>query len=433
MKNRKANFAASQLYDSQVRDLISQALAKKVDRYCYVGQVNRLAGTFTFTYWGDSTDTTYEASFTIGEDYTVTVSDATPIIQVVTNEPIDGAALFSIERGDDGGIRAMFAVGDTGGRIEKTIDDKAFAVYPNTLLFKAGDYPDKQFSMSPEEIANAAAGWKSIGGNIQHTDFLRGSAAFIDDVWTEDDNNVLRGEVRIPLALDELLTKNEKKISLEWKRADKLADGFALCTNPRIEDAVLMSLDTTTGKQNVPPTPKKESKPMNKAQELIASFSSFIQDITGKSAEATAPVEDKKDAVSDAALREALDAADAARKAQFTAEAEAFWTLELQAGRVMPPEKANFTKQFIQAALDDLKLKDTVTFSVGDKEETGTRVAQFKAAQTNRLPHILTTEQINDATKVVFTQPTTDAPGERVPDPTSVYASRAKTMGQPGQ
>lgn len=131
---------------------------------------------------------------------------------------------------------------DMGTRNSRYIEGTD-AVYPRALLFRAGSYPDKNFSLTPEELKAAADLWMPLAGNIEHSDFLRGRAAFVRTAWTEDNDNLLIGEVRIPLALDVLLSDDERKISLEWDRFTKRPKAVALTTRPRISDAVLMSLD----------------------------------------------------------------------------------------------------------------------------------------------------------------------------------------------
>lgn len=138
--------------------------------------------------------------------------------------------------------KVLFAAGLEGAT---RIVDGPWAVYTNSLLFKAGDYPDKQFAMSAAELSEAATAFQPVGGNIEHSDFLSGRAATVRKAWVDADGVTLRGEVAIPFALDELLTPQERGLSCEWDRATKSLTGIALTRSPRVTDAALMSAYAT--------------------------------------------------------------------------------------------------------------------------------------------------------------------------------------------
>jgi hypothetical protein len=121
-----------------------------------------------------------------------------------------------------------------------------FAVYDNALLFRAGDYPDHAFSITPGEMAEAAAAFAGpLGGNIEHTGFLKGRACSLDAVRIDpSDPALLRGVVKVPVWLNAALGDHEKKLSTEWRRDVKRLDGLALCINPAIPEAALISAFT---------------------------------------------------------------------------------------------------------------------------------------------------------------------------------------------
>lgn len=134
-------------------------------------------------------------------------------------------------------MTASFAL-DTGGRRV----EGEYAVYPNALLWVAGDYADKGYSMTPEENWAAVESFTPVGGNIEHTDFLSGKACQVRSVHLDDaDAARLRGEVAVPLWLDEQLAGHERRLSCEWDRSTKTLTGLALTTNPRIPEAALMA------------------------------------------------------------------------------------------------------------------------------------------------------------------------------------------------
>jgi hypothetical protein len=137
----------------------------------------------------------------------------------------------------DAKMSAAFALEASGRRVEGD-----YAIYPNSLLFQAGEYPDKSFSMSPEEMWAAVEQFSPVGGNIEHTSFLAGRACEVRSIRQDSANSdVLLGEVAVPLALDGLMHGHERRLSCEWDRTAKTLTGIALTVNPRIPEAALMS------------------------------------------------------------------------------------------------------------------------------------------------------------------------------------------------
>lgn len=137
----------------------------------------------------------------------------------------------------DAKMTATFAMNDDGRRVEG-----AWAVYPNSLLFEAGSYPDKDFEMSPEEMWLAVDNFKPITGNIEHTKFLKGRACEVRNIWQDaNDPFVLRGEVSVPLGLDLLMEDHERKLSCEWAKDTKALTGIGLVIDPRVPEAALMT------------------------------------------------------------------------------------------------------------------------------------------------------------------------------------------------
>ena len=120
-----------------------------------------------------------------------------------------------------------------------------FAIYPNSLLFKSGDYPDKNFSITPEEMSVAAADSGPVPFNLEHT--RKGAHAATEGLfggvlrqWIDpDDPTLLRGEVAIPLPLDEKL--ETKAPSMEFSKDTKRIVGAALTYTPRVSEVALMS------------------------------------------------------------------------------------------------------------------------------------------------------------------------------------------------
>lgn len=117
-----------------------------------------------------------------------------------------------------------------------------YAIYPNALLFEEGHYPDKQFSLGPADMDAAIANFTPVGGAIEHTPFLRGRALTVRSIRRDEANpKLLRGEVAVPLGLDELIDDAERSLSAEWDRETKRLVGAALTLNPRIKGASLVA------------------------------------------------------------------------------------------------------------------------------------------------------------------------------------------------
>lgn len=109
-------------------------------------------------------------------------------------------------------------------------------------IFAVGDYPDKDFSMTPEELAAAVAEFQPCDVDLEHTDtVLSGKLGRVQSVSLADDGQSLHGSVSLPKWLDDALGDTDRKVSATWDRATKTLQGLALVLSPRVPDAALMS------------------------------------------------------------------------------------------------------------------------------------------------------------------------------------------------
>lgn len=109
-------------------------------------------------------------------------------------------------------------------------------------IFEVGRYPDRQFEMTPEELAAAAAAFTPVPVNLSHApSVLDGKVGHLQAVEVADDGRTLLGTVAIPKWLDSLLDDTGRKVSCEWDRATKQLRGLALVNQPRVPDAALMA------------------------------------------------------------------------------------------------------------------------------------------------------------------------------------------------
>jgi hypothetical protein len=337
--------------------------------------------------------------------------------------------------------------------------EDGFAVYPNSLLFRAGEYADKAFSITPCELAAVARDWLPIRGNIEHRSFLRGRAGIIPEAWTAEEDRVLRGVVKVPLALDCLLNEDEKRVSLEMDRKTLRPIAFALTTVPRVADAVLMGMaesaefarhDTYMGDRGVQemhtlavrfgavcghvsdragaavqtmhdtacehgarcgeeigaahtrddgPPPRGRARGENRTMTLKERLKAGLLALFVKAGvpETEAAEElDRVDLSVDDETREL-----AARFAQMQAErireqAEAWADLTIRAGRALPAERPAMIAAFVQAEADDDARPATVTFTSGTGALSATRRETLQALFALRRPHDLLAELVRE-------------------------------------
>jgi len=133
-----------------------------------------------------------------------------------------------------------------------------FAVYNNSLLFRSGTFPERivngrPLSITNDQIADVVKNFKPVSGNIEHTNYLKGKAAHVLSVAQFGDE--LRGAVAIPLLLDQLISDDERKLSVELNPITyRNLDSICLCTNPRITDAMLMTAEQNYFKKPIDST-----------------------------------------------------------------------------------------------------------------------------------------------------------------------------------
>lgn len=118
-------------------------------------------------------------------------------------------------------------------------------VYKKGLIFKAGDYPDKGFTMTPEELLAAANDFKPVSLDVEHMpSIFDGKLGELQAVEPSEDGWNLYGVAKIPVWLNELHGDAPLKVSCTWNRSDKKLTKLALVRNPRVEDAALMAAFT---------------------------------------------------------------------------------------------------------------------------------------------------------------------------------------------
>lgn len=274
-------------------------------------------------------------------------------------------------------------------------------------IFEAGDYPDKQFAITPEELAAAAADFKPVPLDLEHrSTVLDGRLGELSGVELSEDGRTLYGSVALPRWLDSLLDEGKRKVSCTWDRATKRLQGLALVNQPRITDAVLMAAFTADfeGRRNSSADMAAIQTIHDHCAQLGAECASSEYSVNQNQAGTQPQLKEFKKTMSDintekdtsqpdntaltaefATMRaelEKLKSANEALKAENRrTAAAAFADAEIKAGRAYPAEKAAMVAAFEQAAKDDDAAPATITFAEG---QSGSRVDALKALYAAR-------------------------------------------------
>lgn len=115
-------------------------------------------------------------------------------------------------------------------------------VYRTGKIFEAGQYKDKKFEITPEELCEAIADFKPVDLDLEHMPtILDGKLGKLEAVALGADGWSLIGTVKLPKWLDEQLGDADRKVSATWDRVTKKLNKLALVRNPRVKDAAVMA------------------------------------------------------------------------------------------------------------------------------------------------------------------------------------------------
>lgn len=277
-------------------------------------------------------------------------------------------------------------------------------------IFEAGEYPDKGFSITEEELPAAVAAFSPVPNDLNHTNtILDGKLGQLRSVVAK--GKELMGTVAVPKWLKDSIGTDPLKVSLAWNTATKRIVGNALVLNPRIPDAQLMAAFSAAN------TTLKGGNSMKvKAQEAIDRVKAFFSK-SGKPAELSDLDLDQVDFSADtpnpapgtAAPAVAPAAVPAGNPGQFAAtpdpkdtriealetelagkSAAEFAENAIKAGKAYPAEREALAAQFKQARKDD----SAGIACFADDGKPTTRVAQLQNAINARPSNGLSAEQI---------------------------------------
>lgn len=242
-------------------------------------------------------------------------------------------------------------------------------------IFEAGNYPDKNYSMTAEELAAAATAFTGAKVDYSHVPGpLDGKLGEVTALEVAENGTDLIGTVKMPKWLDTALGATARKVSCTWNKATKTLEKLALVNNPRIPDAVLVSAFAAfeARASKTPETPDTSTtnfnnKNSNQTQtpEAGVTVSDHKEQSQTMSAEFNQVEFDR--------MKGEIEALKAERR---LALAGAFAEAEIKAHRAYPAERASIVAAFNQALLDDEASQAVITFAEG---KTGGRAETMRA------------------------------------------------------
>jgi hypothetical protein len=269
-------------------------------------------------------------------------------------------------------------------------------------VFEAGEYPDKAFSITPEELAEAAASFEPVPIKVEHLDTVfDGKVGRLTKLMASGKD--LFGVFEVPQWLSDLFPGQPMKVSLAWSRGPKRILEASLVTNPRIKDAAFRAAfaaglglgpgqegagdDPGVMSEKAPTITPEDRTMLDRMRDFFGGGQSSdkgggasLSDITAAFSNALKPVHDRLaalEAQSKAEDDEQKETKPTADDGAVLAAATAFTDDQITAGRVMPSERDGMIAAFTASA--KAAPKDFVLFANGVLQETPALKA-FKAS-----------------------------------------------------
>lgn len=114
-------------------------------------------------------------------------------------------------------------------------------------IFEAGEYEDKAFSLSLDELQAAVSNFKPVELELEHYDtqgqpnILSGKLGRLVETHVGQDGKTLMGKTLIPEWLHKLYEGQPIKVSAVWRQADKVLERAGLVLNPRVPSAAIFT------------------------------------------------------------------------------------------------------------------------------------------------------------------------------------------------
>lgn len=423
MAGRIKQVDLSDLSHSTIRSLLQAAInakLKKTNNYIYIRDVfdDTVVYDLETSSSGQYASKTYQCAYVIDTNRKVTLADPEEVLPVLSYEPLVSMAHFPLTVAG-----ALFGNGQVTRRGK---------------IFEAGDYPDKTFDISAEELQAAVDAFEPVDLDIEHMPtVLDGKLGQLKSVAVADDGMSLLGEVELPEWLHELIGNVALRVSTTWDRMEKRLIGLALVLNPRVSDAAVFS--AFAGRRHS----SADAKDFQSIHDLMVTHGAICaaemsddnneedQPMAGntKSTATTTPPQPPPAATTateataeDAMIKrlQALEEQNARlMRDAIDARAAAFADTTIRDNRAYPSERPSIIDDYTQAALDDHDRPTQVSFAKGEERATGTRIEALAARYAARARHAVVAGGNGD-TRVLENDPVT---GEQSTDETKPKAA----------
>jgi hypothetical protein len=276
--------------------------------------------------------------------------------------------------------------------------DAGDLVIRSGVVFEPGEYPDKQFSATADQLRAAAARFKPVKNRVNHPtgsapgltpSYFDGHMGELIALDFDDERNALVGQVAIPKWFDDFhqahYAGEPLRNSLELDRDTCDVIGNVLVPNPRVTASALMSARAEFANSGGESVRIKESDPMGKTAATENPATPAAETPTVSLAQFQAQEAES------AALREQVAQMAAERRTERAAQ---FAEKYIAAGRATPAMRGHMQALYTQASIDDAKDSGTVKFAKADGTEfVGSRVAALEASFAE-LPAVLMNEYV---------------------------------------
>ncbi|MDR3691188.1 MAG: hypothetical protein P4L46_17540 [Fimbriimonas sp.] len=274
-------------------------------------------------------------------------------------------------------------------------------------VFEAGEYPDKGFAISSEELADRVRAFAGVDLDLEHSpfrDLLGHRLGRLERIWLDGRNAM--GRLAIPRWLHELCG-GHLQTSLTFDHAKNIV-GCALTLSPRIRDAEVAAAFSIAQAEPPASPPNQETEPMHQTltDRLRVLFKKAPDAVTEAGID---PAElDAAFAVPTPARPEAqIDPSIAAQLSEFrttnerlvtahvATAAERFADETIRASKAVPAQRASLAALFKAAAIADGQGR--IRFSEDGQIAEGSNLAALRELFKDAVPHSLFTTQIPNA------------------------------------
>ena len=312
-------------------------------------------------------------------------------------------------------------------------------------IFESGEWPDRDFALSPQELAAAAQAFKPVPIDVEHIDSIfDGKLGHLTEVEARDDNNTLFGTLTMPRWMENVIDTSTK-VSCTWDTATKRLLSLALVQRPGIEDAEVFeaaftAIETQQGGimpfvddlaqrlaqiwghtppvTPVAPTEPQQTEPSDPPKDGGAGDAGTTQvhyhinntpfaptePATQEPQAGQQPEADPNVTQLQAVVQQQQQQIQAIQEQYLAAQAAQFANSVILDRRAQPAEFQSIVTDYMQSARDDMQHPTQVSFTADGKSQQGSRVDLCKARYAARPQHNLTFDQLNipESVQVLF-------------------------------